>query len=547
MDEQTPPHRAPVADGQGQRQLFLALALLLAYGLFIQQPAWNEYSRFDLVRAVVEEARTTIDSFHENTGDKAFKDGHYYSDKAPGTAILGIPVYATFRAVSAVTGDPSPDQVDGVAAVAWAISGLSTVALVVLLVRFLIPLTGEAWALFMGIALGVGSIAFPFATMLFGHALSAATLFAAFWLLHRWRRTAGRWEPVAAGFLAGWAVLTEIPVGLGVAVLAGYALWLGRGVALRFLIGGLPVALLLGGYNWLVFGSPVSLGYQYATLFGEQNAQGIVSIVWPSWTVFADLLLNPRGLLSLAPWFTLAPLGLLAARDRSARPEVIVCAVMCVAFLTYNSGALNPFGGWTPGPRYLVPMLPFATILVALAPRRLRIVTVLLVAYSVATMIAATATRPNAEELYENPLLQLWVPRLLSGDLAETLAWRRFGLGSVWPLVLLAVGVVVALAAGLATTRRDRAAEGLSVAGRVVLALLIVAVALPIPAGATIALPGAATNTGSSAIRIRAAGAYRVTAGGNDRMLMWARIENDGGPVTGTRIEYRVTPPDGGP
>ena len=547
MDEQTSPRRASVADGQGQRQLFLALALLLAYGLFIQLPAWNEYSRYDLVRAVVEEGRTTIDSFHENTGDKALKDGHYYSDKAPGTAILGVPVYGAFKAASALGGNAAPDQVDAVAALAWAISGLTTVALVVLLVRFLIPLTGEPWALFMGVAFGLGSIAFPFATMLFGHALSAATLFAAFWLLHRWRRTGGRWEPVLAGFGAGWAVLTEIPVGLGVAVLAGYALWLGRGVALRFVLGGLPVALLLAGYNWVVFGSPLSLGYQYATVFAAQNAQGIVSIVWPSPGVLADLLLNPRGLLALAPWFALAPLGLLAARDRSIRGEVIVCAAMCVAFLTYNSGALNPFGGWTPGPRYLVPMLPFATILVALAPRRIRVVTVVLVAYSLITMLAATATRPNAQELYENPLTQLWLPRLLSGDLADTLAWRRFGLAGWTPLLLLAIGLVVAAVAILATTRHTRVASGTTIAARVVLALLIVAVALPIPAGAAVDLPITSSLSGAAAVSIPASGAYRVTAGGEDRMLMWARIQNAGGPIDAARIEYRVTPPGGGP
>ncbi len=547
MDEQTTPPAASAADGQGQRQLFLALALLLAYGLFIQLPAWNEYSRYDLVRAVVEEGRTTIDSFHGNTGDKAFKDGHYYSDKAPGTAILGVPVYGVLKAAGAISGTPTPAQVDAVAALAWAISGLTTVALVVLLVRFLIPLTGEPWALFMGVAFGLGSIAFPFATMLFGHALSAATLFASFWLLHRWRRTAGRWEPVLAGFLAGWAVLTEIPVGLGVAVLAAYALWLGRGVALRFVLGGLPVALLLGGYNWVVFGSPFSLGYQYATIFAAQNAQGIVSIVLPSPTVLVDLLLNPRGLLALAPWFALAPLGLLAARDRSIRGEVLVCAAMCVAFLTYNSGALNPFGGWTPGPRYLVPMLPFATILVALAPRRIRIVTVILVAYSLLTMLAATTTRPNAQELYENPLLQLWLPRLLSGDLADTLAWRRFGLAGWTPLLLLLAGMAVAAVAMVATTRRGRAAEGTTIAGRVILALLVVAVALPIPAGAAVDLPVTGSLAGGPAVTIPASGAYRLTAGGEDRMLMWARIQNAGGPLTGARIEYRVTPPGGGP
>ena len=55
-----------------------------SYGFFLQQPAWNELSRYDLVRALVEQGTVQIDSFHENTGDKAFKDGHYYSDKAPG-------------------------------------------------------------------------------------------------------------------------------------------------------------------------------------------------------------------------------------------------------------------------------------------------------------------------------------------------------------------------------------------------------------------------------------------------------------------------------
>src|SRR6478752_2972139 len=157
QDEATPqagerPGRARVRTLQLRRQVFLALGLLLCYGFFLQQPAWNEYSRYDLIRALVEEGTVQIDSFEENTGDKAFKDGHYYSDKAPGTAILGVPVYA--------------------AALAFAISGVPTALLVVLLVRFLIPYAGEPWALTMGVALGLGSILFPFATMFFGHAAS---------------------------------------------------------------------------------------------------------------------------------------------------------------------------------------------------------------------------------------------------------------------------------------------------------------------------------------------------------------------------------------
>jgi hypothetical protein len=531
-----------MAHARTWRQLFLALGLLLCYGAFIQLPAWNEYSRYDLIRALVEERTVSIDSFHENTGDKAFKDGHYYSDKAPGTAIAGVPVFAAYLAVNRLAGIDEPDQQDAVAALALAVNGVSTVLLVLLLVRFLIPVVGEPWSLLVGAAYGLGTIAFPFATMFFGHALSTAALFAAFFLLHRSRRTHGRWEPIAAGLFAGYAVITEIPVVLGVAVLAAYALWLGRGVALRFVLGGIPVALVLLGYDWVTFGSPLSLGYQYSTGFAEQNAQGIVSIVWPSAAVLLDLLFNPRGLLVLAPWLALAPLGLLAARSRRLRPEVLVSAAVCVVFLTYNSGALNPFGGWTPGPRYLMPMLPFAALLVALAPRRIRPLTVVLMAVSVIAMVAATVTRPNAQELYENPLVQLWLPRLLGGHLAETVAWERWGFSGLQPLGLLLVGAVAVIAGVRATRTRGRASDVAAIGSAAMLLVLIVTCALPAPApsAASVASVAGAQDAGSPAIRVASTGAYRLTVGDDDQMLMWVQLENAGRAVDDTRIEFRV-------
>lgn len=53
----------------------------------------------------------------------------------------------------------------------------------------------------------------------------------------------------------------------------------------------------------------------------------------------AALLFSSRGLLRLSPWLVLAPLGLLGARQREPRAEVVVCAVIVGASLAYNSGA----------------------------------------------------------------------------------------------------------------------------------------------------------------------------------------------------------------
>src|SRR5690606_19228103 len=63
----------------------LALAVLAATSYFAGPPAWNQNSRLALTRALVEQGTTVIDDHHATTGDKSRRDGHFYSDKAPGT------------------------------------------------------------------------------------------------------------------------------------------------------------------------------------------------------------------------------------------------------------------------------------------------------------------------------------------------------------------------------------------------------------------------------------------------------------------------------
>ena len=522
------------------RQVFLALALLLCYGFFRQSPGWNETSRYDLVRSIVESGTTRIDAYHDNTGDLSFYGGHYYSDKAPGSSLMGVPVYGLLTVVWNAAGAGTPDRGSAVEALAFVGSGIPTALLVLLLIRFLRPSIGEAWATVIGLGYGLGSIAFPFATMFFGHAASAFFLFASFFMLWRWRTDRRGWQPVLAGLLAGCAVITELPVALGVVVLAGYALWLGRDQALRFVMGGLPVAGVLLAYDWISFGDPFSVGYQFTTGFAAQNSQGILSVVWPSPARAYALLFGQRGLLHLAPWFVMAPLGLLHLRRPSIRAEVVVSLAICIAFLGYNSGALNPFGGWTPGPRYLIPALPFAAVLVGLAPLRLRWLTAALIAVSIALMFVATATTPAAPAALDDPLARLWLPEFVGRYLTDTLAWLRWGLHGAQPLLVLAGGMGLAAMAYLATLRRRSVFAGTSAVAASLLAALILAVSFPLapPVSMVRAQDG-------SAVSIVDAGSVDDTSAAPPGLVVWAQLQASGYSVNDTRVVLSVSAPDG--
>jgi hypothetical protein len=543
----TPRRLRPRLTPPAQRELILALLLLLCYGLFRQVPAWNEHSRYDLVVALVDDHTTRIDRYHENTGDKALYDGHYYSDKPPGTALLGAPVYAAMRGVSALAGAGRPDPGSVMPALAFAVAGIPTVLLALLLLRFLRPLVGEWWALTMTAGYALGSIAFPFATMYFGHAACAFFLFAAFYALWSARSGGSAWRPILAGFLAGWAVLVDLSAIPGVVALLAYALSRDRRGPLLMVAGALLPAALLLAYNWMSFGGPFALSYANLANsgFAAGMSQGILGVTLPKPAGLNEIALGPRGLLHLSPWLALAPLGLLAARQPGLRREIALCGAIALAYLLFNAGYYLPLGGWTPGPRFLMPALPFATVLVALAPRAFRPLIGLQIAFSIVLLFVATATMPNAPEAVRDPLGDLWLPRLLARDLADTTAWQRWGLHGIQPLLVLVLAAAIAAVACLATLQATPGARRPAAGGIALLAVL--ALGFGVPFGLIGARsPGTAMAAGNVDIAIVDAGVTEEPAeSGVRKVVPWAQLENRGGAVERTMVIFEVYAPAG--
>src|SRR5215213_6683972 len=175
----------------------------------------NEKSRLALIASVVERHRLDIDADHAMTSDKAWYDGHYYSDKAIGTAVLGVPVYAAYRELLGfehfareLWKPNNPLYILTVAVVA-----LPSAILSVLLYQLArLMEVGRVWALLLTLLYAFGTLAFPFSTVFFVVRARLETS----------SGPTSAWSLLAAGALAGIAVLGEYPVALVAAFLFLY-------------------------------------------------------------------------------------------------------------------------------------------------------------------------------------------------------------------------------------------------------------------------------------------------------------------------------------
>jgi hypothetical protein len=411
----------------------MCLLLLGAYAYFYQAGGWNQNVRMDLTRALVERGTLVIDAYAGNTGDLAKKDGHFYCDKAPAISYLAVPPYA---AVRLLVGEDLTGP-----ALAWAtwlctvlVIGLPSVLAVLVLVT-LVRRTGlsPVVAVGAGLAWGLGSLAWPYATLLYGHQLTAALLVIAFAILVGVRRqpvpSGRRQKLAAAGFLLGLAVAVEYPSALPAAVLGVYALaTIGWRAALWLGLGALGPALFTAAYHTVAFGGPATLAYEFSTQ-QHRHMGFFMGLGVPEPVVLREILLGEyRGLLPLMPWLALAVPGAVRLWRSRWRAEVLACLGIVVLYLWLNASLVDWQGGWAIGPRYLVPMLPFMVWLAAgtflgmdgwrpWLRRGLGGITVTLVAASALVMLVATAVKPEVPVSERRPVAGYLLPRFRAGQL----------------------------------------------------------------------------------------------------------------------------------
>ncbi len=458
----------------------ISLAIFACYAWFHQGGGWNPNVRFDQTRAIVEAGTLQIGDYllytleldaagdaryrrvrlsqpdertervpRLNSGDVTLHEGRFYPNKPPGTSLLAVPAYAGLLAVEgALLGAPDPDAWLWLTANAYLtrvlsvglISALGAGLFFVLLCR-LFPESGRGVRVSAAFLYALGTLVFPYATMLVDHTVVASLGVVALLFVLRGARSSTPsergWMAAAAGLTCGvmlgfnyTAVLLGATIGLYAAIRLGdrwTLAWFAAGAAA-------PVAGLLA-YHAACFGSPFAVAQEAQPDAFRDTGAAFGMFGLPDPRVLPDLLFLPyRGLFFSSPILLASFYGLVRMwRGRAMRWEVALVGATSALFLGMNASFNGWHGGASFGPRYLIPALPFLCIPLVPALERLRGWAWPLAAVSIATMWLATAVSPHTSLRTRNPLTEFHGPLVLGGTL-EVGGYVLEGPVSVYPL-----------------------------------------------------------------------------------------------------------------
>jgi hypothetical protein len=393
-----------------------------------------------------------------SSGDIAYVNstGHFHPNKPPGTSFFGVPGYALIYSIEKALGI-DPDHWWTLNLNAWLMTvcsvGLFSAIGCIIFFRLARELAGGELlpAVLATITLAFGTTYFPFGTIFFDHNLTAALALIAFYLLWRVRErpgnavTAGVHDRLLffGGLFAGLAAITNYVAAVVVIILGLYVLLATkRGVhnwrgSIAYSLGVLPPFLLICWYGWVCFGSPFKTNNHFQNpLFTDAGgALGMFGL--PNGYIASLLLVSPfRGIFFFAPVLILGFYGLVMwLREKQWAAEARVCLAVFAFFFLVNASFNGYHAGFSAGPRYLVPGLPFLALPLVVAFARFRWFTGALALISIGIHLLLTATDG------QNPVGVGGHARVegrrteWSYNLLSEYAWPLFAHGRAWPLL----------------------------------------------------------------------------------------------------------------
>jgi hypothetical protein len=431
------------ATGLGKREARLLFALVfLSHGYFYTGTAWNQIARYNTVYSLVNPDTPDYRSFRidyylanpprkHGTGDWARHKNHSYSNKAPGSSILGaVPYFLLFHSQRAFGIDPMQPIwvaineyfINLFVSVSWTALGT------LIFFRFLLQRYhfSSADAFLTTLVFGFCTLMFPFDGGFWGHTTAGAMIVIGYCHLEQ------SYRPALAGLFLGLAVLVEYMAVISLAVAAVYLLALPdrRNHVPRFVAGAAPgIAALLVSQK-ICFGSFFTTAPSLSdTLRRVEEGRAIAFGQFETfqWDVFWKLLFSlERGIFIYMPVLLFAFLGALRLLRKGETAWLAACVLNILLYLGAISCYVFWDGGWSTGARYLIIALPFFCYLLPSLDSMgsiARVIYVVLGTISFVNMLAIVTVEVMAPD-WLNPLFGEVYPRFISGNFNEN---RLFG------------------------------------------------------------------------------------------------------------------------
>ena len=293
------------------------------------------------------------------------RDGRCYSRYGLGQPLAAVPLYLVGKGVYTVF--PSLDYGE---VLRFTMARLNQIimALVCGMMCALGGLIYRSDRMGVGLALlfGLGTLALPYSRFYFNEPLTTLGFLIALYGVIAFRCASGQdahWL-VTGGAGFGLAVLTRTTGALPLPLFLLYV-WFAdaphtgegkvkpsyttrAGRVVLFVLPVIALGLIQAGYQFWAFGDPLSGGYQ-----GEGWQTPLLAGLY-------GLLFSPgKSLLLFVPVVILAPWGWVRWFIEGRRREALLFVTAFVVWLLFHAGWWTWHGGWSWGPRFMVPMLPF--------------------------------------------------------------------------------------------------------------------------------------------------------------------------------------------
>jgi|GEM_PF-598176 len=373
---------------------------ILFYGIFVvinlflscyYVDVWvtpNTASRAIPVLTLYENQTIVIDKYVHYAVDASRINNHYYSNKAPLSTFIVYPFYATYKGMGLHELKDSTlkkypiyileninSNVDArsqllpksatVLIIGDVLCGAIPFVLMLLLSLFALErITSGASPVIIVMLTFYGTFLFSYAGTYTGHILAAFLALTAYILVKRK-------EYLFSGVMLGLAVATEYPLGILIPlwIIVIFANEKKISKSLLFIAGIMPGLLIVLFYNYHLTGSFFQTAYSYEVNQHKQNAHDI-GLYFPKISVLLKLIFSTyRGILYYTPvllfvlWYALKYGYQNIAKNTGDKMEYVKAwlknywLITTVLYLLFYSAYYEWDGGWSFGPRYLIPIV----------------------------------------------------------------------------------------------------------------------------------------------------------------------------------------------